>query len=68
MFKLKISGAIVGQLRIPCQVTWEDSHGAELKDMKQVMYLPHEIVGSFYKAGCMEFMKGSLVLRPKLDP
>ena len=37
---------------------WEDSHGKVEKVMKQVMFLPHEILASFSNSGNLHRMTG----------
>jgi hypothetical protein len=41
-----------------CKV-WEDSHGKVEKEMKQVIFLPHEILGSMVGAGRLDLVAGT---------
>ena len=43
---------------------WEDSHGEVEKDMKQVLFLPHEILGSMISAGRLDLVAGTSVTQP----
>lgn len=40
---------------------WEDSHGTEEKILKQVVFLPHQILGSLFQAGKRDLVAGKVV-------
>ena len=40
---------------------WEDSHGTEEKILKQVIFLPHQILGSLFQAGKRDLVAGNAV-------
>lgn len=42
---------------------WEDSHGTEEKIFKQVLFLPHQILGSLFQAGRRDLVAGNVVPR-----
>ena len=40
---------------------WEDSHGTGEKILKQVVFLPHQILGSLFQAGKRDLVAGKVV-------